>query len=91
MGEIGNVPSSDVLPTIQLPLSTSPIIRLLSLSKIALKHNFISSLLVIAGGVMVLHYKTLTKLYAGCQIVACLGPSETGKTTAIKAALSLTG
>ena len=50
-----------------------------------------SDILVIAGGVMALHYKTLTKLYAGCTIVVCLGPSETGKTTAIKAALSLTG
>jgi len=91
MGEIGNVPSSDVLPTIQLTLSTSPIVRLLSLSKIALKHNFISSVLVIAGGVMALHYKTLANVFGGCPIVVCLGPSETGKTTALKAALSLTG
>ena len=90
MGEIGNVPSSDVLPTIQLPLSTSPIVRLLSLSKIALKHNFISSVLVIAGGVMALHYKTLANVFGGCSIVVCLGLSETGKKTALKAALSLT-
>ena len=40
---------------------------------------------------MVLHYKTITRIYAGCPIVVYLGPPETGKTTALKAALSLTG
>ena len=63
----------------------------MSLCRIALKHNYISSLLVIAGGVLALHYKTLTKVYAGCPVVVCVGPSETGKSTAIKAALSLFG
>ena len=91
LGEITNVPSNDLLPIIQLPLSTSPVGRLLSLCRIALKHNYISSLLVIAGGVLALHYKTLTKVYAGCPVVVCVGPSETGKSTAIKAALSLFG
>ena len=81
-------PSSDNgLPNVNIPLSTTPIVRLLSLSKIAL----ISSLLVIAGGMMALHNKTLTNVYAGCPIVVCLGPPETGNTTAIKAALSVTG
>jgi len=70
-GEIENVPSNDVLPNVNIPLSTTPIVRLLSLSKIALKHNLISSLLVIAGGKMALHYKTLTKVYTGCPIVVC--------------------
>ena len=91
LGDIGNVPSTDLLPTIATPLSTTSMTRLLSLSKIALKHNFISGLLVMAGGVMSLHYLTLTKLFAGCPTVVCLGPAETGKTTSIKAALSLMG
>ena len=95
LGEIGNVPSND-LPAINLPLysslvSASPLVRLLSVMKIVQKHNFISSVLVIAGGVMSLHYKTLTQAYAGCPILVSHGPAETGKTTAIKAALSLTG
>jgi len=59
--------------------------------QIALKHNFISSVLVIAAGVMALHYKILANVFGGCPIIVCLGPSEMGKTTALKAALSLTG
>lgn len=70
-GEIWNVPSDNVLPNVNIPLSTIPIVRLLSLCKIALKHNFISSVLVIAGGMMALNYKTLTKVYTGCPIVVC--------------------
>lgn len=64
LGDIGNVPSRDVLPTIQIPLSMSPspIVRLVSLSKNALRHNFLSSLLTIAGGVMVLHYRTIIQV-----------------------------
>ena len=31
------------------------------------------------------------QLYSGCPIVVCMGPAETGKSTSIKAALSLTG
>ena len=30
---------------------------------------------------MSLHYKTLTQAYAGCPILVCHGPVETGKTT----------
>ena len=64
LGDIGNVPSSDVLPTIEMPLSTSPspIVHLLSLSKIALQHNFLGALLTIAGGVMALHYRTVIQV-----------------------------
>lgn len=91
LGEITNVPSHDLLSNIHLPLSTCPVRKLLSLCQLALKHNYISSLLVIAGGVLALHYKTLTKVYSGCPVVICVGPSETRKSTAIKAALSLFG
>ena len=73
------------LPAIHLPLysslivpvSTSPLARLLSVMKTVKKHSFISSVLVIAGGVMSLHYKTLTQAYAGCPILVCHGPVET--------------
>ena len=47
--------------------------------QIALKHNFISCLLVITGGVMALHYTILVRVFAGCPVVVCLGPAETGK------------
>ena len=73
------------------PVNVTYMRRLLSLCKIALKHNFISCLLVITGAVMALHYTTLTRVYAGCPVVVCLGPAETGNSTVIKAALSLFG
>ena len=69
-GEIGNVPSYDVLPNVNIPLSTTPIVHLLSLSKIALKHNFISSLLVIAGCMMALHYKPWQRCTQDAQLLS---------------------
>ena len=64
LGEIGNVPSSDLLSSIQLPLtdSSNPIVRLLSSCKVALKHNFVSAVLTIAGGAMALHYWKIIKV-----------------------------
>ena len=91
LGEGGNVPAQDVVPAIHTPLSTSVLSRLLSLMRLSMKHNYISALLVLAGGVMALHYSTITTLFAGCPVVVALGPAETGKTTALKAALSITG
>ncbi len=40
---------------------------------------------------MALHYTTIAKVFAGCSIVVCTGSSETGKTTALRSALSLIG
>ena len=88
LGETVNIPANDVVPIISTPLSTSVLSRLLSLMRVCLKHNYNSALLVIAGGVMALYYNTLTTTFAGCPVVVALGPSETGKTTAIKAALA---
>ena len=58
MGDISNVPSSDLLPCVRTPLSQSSlsVCRLVSLCKVALTHNFISALLAIGGGLMGLHY-----------------------------------
>ena len=66
LGDIGYVPSSDVLPSIQLPLSNSAntIVRLLSLLKVSLKHNFVSGVLAVAGGVMSLHYRNIIQVFS---------------------------
>ena len=56
-----------------------------------MKHNFISSLFVIAGAIMAVHYTAVVCVNSGCQCLLALGPSETGKSTAIKVALSLAG
>lgn len=50
------------------------------------KHNFISALLMLDGAVMSCHYRKIVQ-----QFVLAVGPTETGKSTSIKAALSLFG
>ena len=83
IGQIGNVPTTDLLPNIRLPLTTNNLPRLVKLLKVALKHNFYSSLLVLAGGLMSLHYSRMVSEFSGCPIVVALGEAETGKSTAI--------
>ena len=65
LGDIGNVPSTDLLPSKALPLcdSSNHVVRLLSLMKAALKHNFISAVLTLAGGIMALHYRKVIQVY----------------------------
>lgn len=91
LGDVSNVPSADILPTIHTPLLTASLSRMVSLLKVALKHNFFSALTIMAGGILALNYTTVTRQYSGCPVVIALGPSETGKSTVIKAALSITG
>lgn len=86
-----NVPSLDIYPQITMPLCTRHLRRLLSVLKVVLKHNFINALLIIAGGVLALHYSAVIRVSSGCPMLIASGPSETGKSTAIKAALSITG
>ena len=91
LGEVGSVPVGDLLPSIATPLSIDCLSRLVSILEVTMRHNFLSSLLIVAGGVMSLHYTSITKEYGGCPVVIAVGPSETGKTTALTAALSITG
>ena len=49
-----------------LTQSSLPLVRLLSLSKIALRHNFLSALLTIAGGIMSVHYRTIIQVSNSC-------------------------
>jgi len=83
--------SIDISPIILLPLSTDPLEDLVATLEIISKHNFHSSLLIIAGMIMAFHYSKIKELYGGCPIVVAMGPSETGKSTAIRAALALFG
>lgn len=55
--------------------------------RIAMQHNFQPAVLTISSIIMALHYKILTN----CPIVVACGPSETGKTTTMKIALSFIG
>ena len=85
------IPSDDLLPSIRCPLKPDPLKKLNEYLIVCARHNYISSLLVIAGVVMSLHYESIVAMFSGCPIVVALGPSETGKTTAIRAGLSLVG
>ncbi len=91
LGDIGNVPCHSLLPKIVTPLSVSPISRLLSAMKVVLKHNYLAGLLTVSGGIMALHYSKIIEVLSGCPIVVAVGPSETGKSTSIKAALAFSG
>ncbi|SMN12438.1 hypothetical protein SPBRAN_888 [uncultured Candidatus Thioglobus sp.] len=82
---------SDIIPTIEIPLTSSVLKILLKKLKICLKHNFIPGLLVVAGAAMSFHYNKTVSLYSGCSMILASGPSATGKTTAIKVGLSLFG
>ena len=91
IGQTCNIPSQDIHPKIELPLTTSPMRQLLRALSAVMKHNFIQSILILAGGVMALHYQQVIKVNSGCPAIIAAGPSETGKSTYIKCALSLTG
>ena len=82
---------SDVIPYITLPLSTRCLVEFVTHIQACLKHNFIPSLLVISGTIMSFHYQQIVDTYGGCSLTIASGPPATGKTTAIKAGLSLCG
>jgi hypothetical protein len=82
---------SDIMPTIQTPLTSSVLKTLLIKFKKCLKHNFIPGLLVVAGAAMSFHYQLIVSLYSGCSMIVASGPSATGKTTAMRVGLSLFG
>ena len=82
--------SSDIMPKIKLPLSSKPVqlvVRLLQ----CCKHNALSALLTVSGVLMAFHYITIVSLWGGCPISVAFGPSETGKSTAIKLGLAMVG
>ena len=91
ISDADKIRSIDISPNVVHPLSNEPISNLVNLLEIISKHNFKSSLMVIAGAIMAFHYSLIKDIYGGCPITVATGPSETGKSTAIRAALSLFG
>lgn len=47
--------------------------------------------MVLSGIALSFHYETVVEKYGGCPITVAIGESETGKSTAIRAGLSLFG
>lgn len=85
------IKSTDISPTIPVPLSIDPLAELITTLEVLCKHNFLPTLTVIAGAIMTFHYATIKDIFGGCPITVAMGDSETGKSTALKAALSLFG
>lgn len=84
----GKAVSDDITSAVIFPLSTAPAFNFFISLKRCLNHNFVPGLIVVAGAVM---SRTVIKKYQGCSVTVASGGSGTGKTTSIKAALSLFG
>lgn len=80
-----------VIPKILTPFRVEPLQRLVSVMKSALKHNFLSSMLLMSGGIMAMHYNQITDIFGGCPVVVATGEPETGKSTSMKATMAVFG
>ena len=89
--ETSKVRSKDITPVIVTPLTAEPLRHLYSLCEIMAKQNLIPTLLMIAGAIQSFHYQMVIDAYGCCPIPVAVGASETGKSTALVAALSLFG
>lgn len=67
------------------------VLRMVDLLQDIMKHNFYSSLIVISGVILTLHYTTMTTSSYGCPIIVAYGDPETGKTKTLNTALALLG
>ena len=91
LGEVRNMSPSKLVPQISTPFSTTPLGELVYLLQNAMKHNFLSSVLVVSGGIMALHYENIREIFGGCPVVVATGNPETGKSTSMKAVAALYG
>ena len=78
---------SQVLP---LLLTTKMLGKIMGLLRHIMKHNFIPSILILASGVMALHYSTINQS-SECPTTIANGASHTGKSTTMNVVLSITG
>ena len=89
--ESDKILSQDIASTVILPLSMDCAVDFYVFLKKCLNHNFLPGLLVVAGALMSFHYREVIDRHGGCAITVASGASGTGKSTSIKAALSLFG
>ena len=82
------IKSIDITPEIKLPLSTTPLCKLVESLRIICKYNFIPTLVVMASVVISFYY---SNVWGGYPITVVIGETETRKSTAIRAALPLFG
>ena len=82
--------NSTALP-IQLPLTTEHILPLVDAMKKIMKHNFPQALLALGASCMLFHYGTILKENLCCPVPLLCGGVGTGKSLALRCALSLYG
>jgi len=87
--DFDKIKSIDICPIIEKPLTTDPLKKLITILETISKHNFSPTLMVLAGAMMSFHYSTVVQMNGGCSTIVAMGQSETGKSTAIRAALSI--
>lgn len=62
-----------------------------TLLKKCVVHNFTNMTVLLGSGVMTFHFSSICKKYGGCSIPVAIGDPQTGKSTGVKATLSLCG
>ena len=60
---------------VKTPLSPQPMVHLLKVSKKCLDNNFLSSLITLAGAVIILHYEDVLGMQDECPLVLCFSQS----------------
>ncbi len=77
---------------IELPLSTDPLRNLVEHLRNTMAHNFFPALLLLGSCAMAMHYNTiLQKFLSRPVLIAFSNESGTGKTTALRGGLAITG
>ena len=78
--------------TIQLPLTTRPLTKIVQLLECLLRHNFLPCLMTFGASVLVFHYKALIDRLRYCPVPLIYSlASGTGKTTALRCSMALFG
>lgn len=90
-GESALFSAEELTPRIVRPLNSNVLSEAIKSLKIVMKHNFNSAMLVLAGGIMTVHFQTVAKLFKGSPTILAVGPPETGKSTAVAVALGIAG
>ena len=68
---------------IELPLTVDPLCALLAVLRKHFKHNLFPCVMMMAAGVLSLHFQSMIRKWKNCPIPLMFGESGTGKTTAL--------
>ena len=66
--EISKIPITALVPSIHIPLSTDPLVRLMGPLKKCLKHNYIPGLLALGSALLSFHYASMHTIVGKCKV-----------------------